>query len=322
MTAHVVDALLARGKVVEHDLAPAGGGRLLAVTRALAAVALRRSRALYMPVLAGRGTLVTIALAGLARLRGVPIALHHHSFAYLDRRWRILAWLVGAAGPHAEHVVLCETMARRLREQYGVRRTRVVGNAAFAAPPARSPEACDRPPTLGFVGALSREKGLDAFLELARRAAPDVRALVAGPKVDGEAETLLAAASRELSDSLIRRPASDDRDALFAGIDLLILPSRYRHEAQPLVVLEALARGIPVIAAGRGCLPGMARPPALTVLPRGAVFGPAAERALARLTPKLAEAQGEARALHDALAAESAGALAELADDLANSTSA
>lgn len=311
-----------RDKVAAHDLAPADGRRLPAVTRALAAVALRRTRALYVPVLAGRGTLVTIALAGLARLRGVPVTLHHHSFAYLDRRWRSMAMLARVAGLAAEHVVLCPVMARWLWERYGVTRTRVVGNAAFVAPPAGSPEACDRPLTLGFVGVLSREKGLDAFLELARRALPDVRALVAGPKVDGDAETLLAAASRELGDSLIRRPARDDRDALFAGIDVLIVPSRYRHEAQPLVVLEALARGIPVIATGRGCLPGMARPPAVTVLPRGAVFAPAAERALARLTPKLAEAQGEARALYDALAAESAGALAELAEDLANSTSA
>ena len=317
-----MDVLRARGKVVAHDLAPADGWRLPAVTRALAAVALRRSRALYMPVLAGRGTLVTIALTGLARLRGVPVTLHHHSFAYLDRRWRSMALLARVAGPATEHVVLCPAMARGLHGLYGVQRTRVLGNAAFVAPPAGSPEACDRPLTLGFVGALSREKGLDAFLKLARRTAPDVRALVAGPKVDGDAEVLLAAASRELGDGLIRRAASDDRDALFAGIDVLVLPSRYRHEAQPLVVLEALARGIPVIAAGRGCLPGMARPCALTVWPRGAAFAPAAERALARLTPKLAKAQGEARALYDALAAESAGALAVLADDLANSTSA
>ncbi|SDG15600.1 Glycosyltransferase involved in cell wall bisynthesis [Limimonas halophila] len=340
VSACVVDRLAARGKVAVHDIAPAGGRRLPAVARALAAVAVRPSRALYMPVLAGRGTAVVIALAGLARLRGVPVALHHHSFAYLDRRWRTLAWLVRAAGPATEHVVLCPAMARRLRQRYGVRRTRVVGNAAVVAGPSSptpsfvSPfpgagEGGERvsrpgqcPMTIGFVGAVSRAKGVDAFLDLARRMAPDVRAVVAGPVADGDAAGVLAAASHELGERLTRRAASNDRDALFAGIDVLVLPSRYRHEAQPLVVLEALARGIPVIATGRGCLPGMAQPPALTVLPRDGATVAAAERALAHLTPRLDTARREARALYEALAADSAAGLDALTAYLAKSTSA
>src|SRR5262249_2677277 len=40
-------------------------------------------------------------------------------------------------------------------------------------------------------------------------------------------------------------------------IDVLVFPTRYIHEAQPLVIYEAQAAGVVVAASRRGCIPDM-----------------------------------------------------------------
>jgi glycosyltransferase involved in cell wall biosynthesis len=44
-----------------------------------------------------------------------------------------------------------------------------------------------------------------------------------------------------------------------AQVDVFLFPSRYRHEAQPLVILEAQAAGARVVATNVGCVSSMLR---------------------------------------------------------------
>jgi glycosyltransferase involved in cell wall biosynthesis len=43
----------------------------------------------------------------------------------------------------------------------------------------------------------------------------------------------------------------------FEAADVLVLPSRYPNEAEPLVLHEAMAAALPVIASARGCIPSL-----------------------------------------------------------------
>src|SRR5690606_11515359 len=43
--------------------------------------------------------------------------------------------------------------------------------------------------------------------------------------------------------------------AFFEDIDVLVFPTQYRNEAEPLVLHEAMSRKLPVIAYGRGAIP-------------------------------------------------------------------
>jgi len=95
---------------------------------------------------------------------------------------------------------------------------------------------------IAFVGRLSFEKGPDYFARLASRY-PDYRFHIygEGPK----ATELKASAPRNL-----HFHGQRDMASIWPGIGLLIMPSR--HEGLPMAALEAMARGIPVLASHVG----------------------------------------------------------------------
>jgi glycosyltransferase involved in cell wall biosynthesis len=120
------------------------------------------------------------------------------------------------------------------------------------------------PTSVLFLGTCRREKGLFDTLEavaLAHTAEPGGFVLtVAGAFVDPATEREFQARLTQLPPGLARHVGFADeaqKHTLFAGADVLCLPSAYPHEAQPLVIAEALAHGVPVIATRWRALPGM-----------------------------------------------------------------
>jgi len=98
---------------------------------------------------------------------------------------------------------------------------------------------------IAFVGRLSKEKGADYFLELA----------VLFPKLsfhiygDGPLRQDL---ENSATTNVIFHGQQDDMSTVWPGIGLLIMPSR--NEGLPMAALEAMARGIPVLASDVGAL--------------------------------------------------------------------
>jgi glycosyltransferase involved in cell wall biosynthesis len=72
-------------------------------------------------------------------------------------------------------------------------------------------------------------------------------------------------------------------DSFYRRLDVFVFPSRYVHEAEPMVVLEASRCGVPTIASRVGCLADMVPAPDWLV-GKGDDFPAAAARALAQLT--------------------------------------
>ena len=216
-------------------------------------------RVLYTAIAGGSGVLYDLPLVALARACGFRIFFHHHSYNYVTRRRRLTAALFALAGNATTHICLSADMARRLSDLYvRVQRTFVLSNAMLIAP-AAGPSAHAGPIRLGFLSNLIPEKGLDVVLAVARALHTQGVAfvlVVAGPALSAEIRALLERARVELGAALDYRGAvyGTEKTAFFQDIELFLFPTRYTNEAQPLVLLEALAAGVPVVTTDHGSI--------------------------------------------------------------------
>lgn len=265
-------------------------GRLSRIVNALVGlrrfVRAHRGSPIYISLSGSWGLLYEASFAGFARMFGARLVLHHHSFRYLDAPFWPLRLLVTISGTDALHVVLGENMAANLRSRYSrVMHTLVLSNAHFVPLRDGGRIAVGRfPRTLGYLSNLSVAKGLNDVLALAeeseRRGMP-YEFVVAGPFEDPCEEKAFQQRVSRLKNLRYLGPIyGQAKEAFFIGVDVFLFPTRYRHEAEPLVVLEALSFGRPVIAYARGCIPSILASPFGAAVPSSVDFTEAALSAL------------------------------------------
>lgn len=218
-----------------------------------AALAGKRLRAV-MHLDGGAGLIYNIVLTLALRATGQAVLFYHHSSSYVlaTNVWmRILLKLAG----RAPQVFCSPQMAQLFLDRYGVQATAVIiNNAAWISPPPKTPApAGDGRLRLGFLGALSLEKGLGRAVETLRvlrgRGVAAELALAGAPH-DPAMHKTIDAAAQEFGPALrvcgvVQGP---DKARFLAGLDYCLFPSLYPHETQSLVVPEALSYGAPVIA--------------------------------------------------------------------------
>ena len=171
-----------------------------------------------------------------------------------------------------------EQTGREVRADYGIEVTHVLPNVSgatrealaqlqhwngaslgLAKEPANGPaaaaqqDATDSP--MLFVGRLRIRKGVEVLLHaLARQEARDCRLMIAG---DGERRQTLEQLTRELGlesrVEFLGRCSRKQVGVLLKACRALVVPSTY--EGMPLVILEAMERGTPVIASAVSGIP-------------------------------------------------------------------
>lgn len=109
-------------------------------------------------------------------------------------------------------------------------------------------------PTVLYAGRLSPEKGLLDLLDAATRQTASARLVLAG---DGPLATTLPAstAAAQLGARLLLAGQQSNVHPLFRQATVLVLPSH--TEGLPLVLLEAMALGLPIVATRVGGIPDL-----------------------------------------------------------------
>jgi glycosyltransferase involved in cell wall biosynthesis len=228
----------------------------------LAAGRSRRYDRVYLVANHGMGLWLDIALAIPARAWGTPVIVHHHVFSYFNRRLRRLALLFRVTGKRSQHLLLCDCMRAACRSRYRSRaRLRVLPNFGTVSDSDRlvSRRSAVSPVLeVLFLSNLTREKGTEDVLALVERFSGRGAIVfrLAGPAMNDEIRRRLERFQREYSGTFewMGPVDSTTRDRLLGSAGLFLFPTRYANEAQPLVLIEALEAGVPVIANARGCI--------------------------------------------------------------------
>jgi glycosyltransferase involved in cell wall biosynthesis len=179
-----------------------------------------------------------------------------HGSTTEDRKVRVYHALDRIALRFADYVLVMSAAQRALFS--GFRAVRQVNNAVLDLAPTSElpkPRAKRMPPRLGVLGRLSSEKGGDVFLQACKLLRDRDVAFSAVFGGDGPDRRQL----RELSESLglgsviAFAGTISNLDEFYNSIDLLVLPSR--SEGLPNVLLEAIARSVPIVATRVGEVP-------------------------------------------------------------------
>lgn len=195
-----------------------------------------------------RAPLLARATADLARrlwpVRGEDLAMA------LQRR---AAHLRERAG-EADAILAPTRFARDRAVEWGIaaERVRVCPLGAVEGPTRPRPARLRR--RLGYLGTLAPHKGVHVLIE-ALRGLPEREVtldIVGNPAVDPAYSRRLRELAGEDPRIRFRGPiAEGEQGRLWSSLDVLVLPSLW-WENSPLVVLEALAAGVPVVASRIG----------------------------------------------------------------------
>lgn len=200
--------------------------------------------------------------AGVARRAGIPIVTTAHGFTGGSWRNRVYEYLQRRAFRHFDAVVaVSRPLGERLRQDgVGASRLYIVPNAWRGSAPPLGRQAARQALglggdglTLGWVGRLSAEKGPDVLIDaLAFLKELPLTVCMIGDGIDKPG--LAARAARiGVADRIRWLGAVPDAERIFPAFDVCVLSSR--TEGTPVVLFEAMAAGVPVVATSVGGVP-------------------------------------------------------------------
>ncbi|MDB4876556.1 MAG: glycosyltransferase, YqgM-like family [Gemmatimonadetes bacterium] len=229
--------------------------------------------ALQPHVLHTHGYRADLLAGSVARRANVPTVTTLHGFVGGDWKLRLYEQLQRRSLRRFDAVVAVSTRMRdELSYRVDAKRFHVIPNAFAPSGTALSKQEArsrlgiaDGEFHLGWIGRLSHEKGPDVMIRaLASNGARDAHLSVIGNGVERQRVEQLVA-ELGLAQRVTFHGVRQDAGALLAAFDGVVLSSR--SEGTPIVLLEAIAAGVPVIATSVGGIPEVVQAPHALVVP-------------------------------------------------------
>jgi len=221
---------------------------------------LSRRNTVYRPINGGIGQIYDLIYILISHLFGAKLYIHHHSFRYLNNKSRLFIILNKFAGHSATHIVLGEKMADLLQSLYGIERSQIktISNLAFLESKKTRYSGISETLQLGHLANLSTEKGVGLFIDICDLLAGlnvNFAAKIAGPFTNKRTEKLVLDALKKNPQIQYIGPLyGDKKHSFYAALDCFIFPSKYKNEAEPLVLYEAAMHGVFLIGTQCGCM--------------------------------------------------------------------
>jgi glycosyltransferase involved in cell wall biosynthesis len=236
--------------------------------------------AVYLPLAPSRwGFLRDALFIALAKLWRRRVYVHLHGGAGLvdlhASSGPLLRFVMRATASFVYQAwALTPSLARDCRKLFPAHKVRVVGNVVEdrvrIAAKREITRLGDNGEPVGlrvlYLSNLIPEKGCFDLVEavhLVGERARGWRIRMVGEAPNPSVPAAILRRARELPDGVrVEVPGAATREATqreYRWADIFVLPSRYRFEAQPLVILEALAAGLPIVSTWHAGIPDTVR---------------------------------------------------------------
>ena len=204
--------------------------------------------------------IVDWAITEILRLFKQPLVnyIHTNGFSDLAARNLVFKFLVKRALGYAEQTV-CLSVTLQEDVAWAVRGALcTIPNTPYRIP-IKQPNMRSPRPSFLFLSNLIPEKGVGIFVDAAILVAatvPSAKFIIAGDSPDPATVDLLRSkiqsSGYEEQISILGKADEETKWRLLDEAHALVFPSTYPFEAQPLTIVEAMSRGVPVIAFDTG----------------------------------------------------------------------